>query len=159
MTTPTTPSDYGPVTAYLTVKDGAKAIEFYKHAFGAVERFRLVDPASGAVGHAELTINGGLFMLSSENPAWNKSPDTLGGTPVKLCIMVDDADAAFSKAVAAGANPTMPPADMFYGFRSSAVRDPFGHEWLIQHEFEKVAPEEMQRRWDEMVREGKSAAE
>lgn len=155
MITPTTSFDYGPVTAYLTVKDGTKAIEFYKKAFGATERYRLTDSATGAVGHAELEINGGLIMLSSENPAWNKSPETLGGTPVKLCLMVKNADETYAQATAAGGTGIMPPADMFYGFRSGSVRDPFGHEWMIQHEIEKVAPEEMQRRWDEMVKQCK----
>lgn len=151
----TSTNDYPPVTAYLTVKDGGKAIEFYKKAFGATERYRLTDSATGSIGHAELIIEGGLIMLSSENPAWSKSPETLGGTPVRLCLMVKNADDTFAQAVAAGASATMPPADMFYGFRSASVRDPFGHEWLLQHEIEKVSPEEMQRRWDEMVKECK----
>lgn len=153
MNTPST--EYPPVTAYLTVHDGAKAIEFYKDGLGATERFRLTDSASGKVGHAELSLNGGLIMLSTENPAWSKSPQTLGGTPVKICLMVDDADAAFARATAAGATPVMPPTDMFYGFRSASLRDPFGHEWLVQHLIEKVAPDEMQRRWDEMIKQCK----
>ena len=90
-------------------------------------------------------------MLSDENPAWNKSPQTLGGTPVKFSLMVENADAAIAKAVAAGATPLMPATDMFYGFRSGSVRDPFGHEWMLQHEIEKVSPEEMQKRWSAMT--------
>ncbi|CAN5908289.1 hypothetical protein BH11VER1_BH11VER1_36790 [soil metagenome] len=93
-------------------------------------------------------------MLSDENPAWgNKSPGTLGGTPVKLCLMVDDVDAIVEQAKNAGATVTMPPMDMFYGFRSGSLCDPFGHEWMIQRQIEKVSPEEMQVRWDAMLNE------
>ncbi|MEZ5326959.1 MAG: VOC family protein [Verrucomicrobiales bacterium] len=149
------PPTYPPMSPYLTVKDAAKAIEFYTAAFGATELFRLSDPASGAIGHAEIMLNGCLLMLSEENPAWgNQSPLTLNGTPVKLCLVVEDTDAAVERASAAGAIVEMPPADMFYGFRSSAVRDPFGHQWMIQHEIEKVAPEEMQKRWAAMLESG-----
>ena len=150
-----TPNDYPPMSPYLTVKEAGKAIEFYKAAFGATELYRLSDPASGAIGHAEIRINGSHLMLADENPAWgNKSPLTLGGTPVKLCLMVEDTDAAVARASAAGATVETPPADMFYGFRCAAVRDPFGHQWMIQHEIEKVAPGEMQKRWAEMLASG-----
>lgn len=153
MTTPT--SEYPQLAPYLTVNDAAKAIEFYKTAFGATERYRLSDTGSGSVGHAELLINGGLLMLADENPGWNnKSPATLGGTSVKLSLMVDDVDATVEKAKNAGATVTMPPMDMFYGFRSGSITDPFGHEWMIQREIEKVSPEEMQCRWDAMMKEG-----
>ena len=150
-----TTTEYPPLSPYLTVKDARKAIEFYVAAFGAKEIFRLNDTASGKIGHAEILINGSLVMLSEENPMWgSRSPETLGGTPVKLCLMVENADATVARASAAGATVEMPPADMFYGFRSGAVRDPFGHHWLIQHQIEKVAPEEMQKRWDAMLKAG-----
>lgn len=152
MSTPST--DYASVIPYLTVKGAAEAIEFYKTAFGATERYRLTDK-SGTIGHAEIMIAGCMIMLSDENPAWNKSPQTLGGTPVKFSLMVENADAAVARAEAAGATVTMPMMDMFYGHRSGAVRDPFGHEWMIQHEIEKVAPEEVQKRWDAMGAECK----
>ncbi len=142
---------YPSFSPYITVHDASKAIAFYNAAFGATERFRLADASSGKIGHAELDLQGSLLMLSDENPAWNKSPQTLGGTPVKFCLMVDNADAAIEKAVAAGATPLMPASDQFYGFRSGSVRDPFGHEWMLQHEIEKVSPEEMQKRWTEML--------
>jgi PhnB protein len=99
-----------------------------------------------------MMLNGHLVMLSDENPAHNKTPQTLDGTTVKLCLMVDDVDAAVSRASAAGAIVTMPPTDMFYGHRSAQVRDPFGHEWMIQHEIEKVSLDEMQLRWNAMVK-------
>lgn len=144
---------YPPVSPSLAVHDAAKAIEFYKEAFGATELYRLIDPQSGKVGHAELVLHGGLIMLADEYPAHNKSPQTLGGTAVKLCLVVDDVDACVARASAAGATVVMPPSDQFYGHRSAAVRDPFGHEWMFQHEIEKVAPSEMQRRWDAMEKE------
>ena len=140
---------YPPLSASLVVKDAEAAIDFYRRAFGATERYRLNDPSSGKVGHAELDVNGSMFMLGEENPQMNKSPQTLGGTPVKFCLMVDDADAVFEQAIAAGATSQMPLANMFYGYRTGSLLDPFGHEWLIQTLIEEVAPEEMQRRWNE----------
>jgi len=136
------------MSPYLTVNGAAKAIEFYAAAFGATELYRLSDPKTGVVGHAEIMLNGSLLMLSDENLAWgNKSPLTLSGTPVKLCLMVENTDAAVERARLAGATVEMPPTDMFYGFRCASVCDPFGHQWMIQHEIEKVSPEEMQTRW------------
>lgn len=135
----------------IAVNDAPAAIAFYQRAFGATERYRLVDSASGQIGHAELMIHGFLLMLSEEMPEWNKSPKTLGGTTVKFALIVDNADQAIATAIDAGASELMPATDQFYGFRSGTVRDPFGHEWLIQHETEKVPVEEMQRRWDAMV--------
>lgn len=150
----TSANDYPAFSPYLTVHDAAAAIEFYRAAFGATERFRLANQGDGKIGHAELSIEGGLIMLADENPQWgNKSPKTLGGTSVTFCWEVEDADAAFDRAVAAGATIQMPVADQFYGFRSGSVIDPFGHQWMIQKEIEKVSPEEMQNRWDAMAGE------
>ncbi|MBI5801656.1 MAG: VOC family protein [Verrucomicrobia bacterium] len=148
----TSPPIYPPLSAYLAVHDAARAIEFYKAAFGATELFRLNDPESGKIGHAELMINGALIMLSDEYPAIHKSPQTLSGTSVRFCLMVENADAAVDRAVTAGATVVRPPGDQFYGFRCASVRDPFGHEWLLQHQIEKVSPAEMQRRWDAMAK-------
>jgi uncharacterized glyoxalase superfamily protein PhnB len=146
---------YPPFMTYVTVTDAPRAIEFYTAAFGARERYRLADQTSGVIGHAELDLNGGVLMLSEENPQWGtKSPATLGGSPAKFCLMVENADTAIDKAVAAGATLTMPPTDMFYGFRNGCVRDPFGFEWMIQHEIESVSPSEMQKRWNAMLAEG-----
>jgi PhnB protein len=149
MNTPAT--DYPAFSPYLTVRDAHQAIAFYQDAFGATERFRLTNAGDGKVGHAELMIQGSLLMLAEENPQWgSQSPQALGGTPVTFCLMVENADAAVARAVAAGATPRMPVADQFYGFRSGSVIDPFGHEWMLQHEIEKVDPAEMQKRWDAM---------
>jgi PhnB protein len=149
---------YPPLSPALTVNDGVAAIEFYKRAFRAEERSRLVDPESGKIGHAELAINGALVMLSDEYPQFNKSPRTLGGTAVKLGLMSANADADFDRAVQAGAEVLRPLTNEFYGHRSGTLRDPFGHEWTISQEIEKVRPEEMQRRWNAMVPEPKKSA-
>ena len=144
-------SSYPPLSPSLVVNDGAAAIEFYKKAFGAEELYRLIDPETGKVGHAEITINGVLVMLGDEYAGMNKSPQTLGGTTVNLGLMGANAKADFERAVNAGAEVVRPLAEQFYGHRSGRVRDPFGHEWIISQEIEKLSPEEMQRRWDAMV--------
>ncbi len=150
-----TTTDYPTFSPYLCVNDAAKAIEFYKVALSASERMRLTNSSDGKIGHAELSIHGQLVMLSEENPDWgNKSPRTLGGTPTSFCVMVENADAAVEKAIAAGATLLMPVADQFYGFRSGSIVDPFGHQWMLQHEIEKVSPEELQKRWDAMLAAG-----
>ena len=140
--------------AYLRTKDAAKAIAFYEQAFGAVEKYRLCEPG-GRVGHAELDFGGTTLMLSDEFPEFGiAGPQTLGGTSLSIHLHVDDADALIARAVAAGATVVRPAADQFYGERSGTVRDPFGHEWNIGHEIEKVTPEEMQRRYDAMSQGG-----
>ncbi len=149
--------DYPSFSASIAVRGADEAIAFYQAAFGAVERLRLTDPESGVVGHAELLIKDGLLMLAEEYPAFNKSPETLGGTAVRMCLMAEDVDAEFARAIAAGATEVRAPSDQFYGHRSACLRDPFGHEWTLSREFETVAPEEMQRRWDAMVRSNPSA--
>lgn len=146
-----TPADYPVFCSSIAVKDAAAAIAFYTGVFGAVETLKLFDASTGMIGHAEMKIGDGLLMLGEECPGYSRSPATLGGTTVKFSLMVDDVDAAFDAAVAAGATALMQPSDQFYGFRSGTIRDPFGHEWILQREIEKVSPEEMQRRWDEMV--------
>ncbi|CAM2885290.1 VOC family protein [Rariglobus hedericola] len=146
-----TPTNYPAFSPYLSVNNAAQAIEFYKAAFGATERLRLTDKASGKIGHAEILIGGNLVMLNDENPQWgNKSPLTLSGSPITFCLMVDNADAALERAVSVGATVLMPASDQFYGFRSASIADPFGHQWMLQHEIEKVSPEELQKRWSTM---------
>jgi PhnB protein len=145
-------TSYPSLIPALAVHDAAKAIAFYQKAFDATELYRLIDPESGKVGHAELLINGTMMMLADEYPAFNKAPQTLGGTAVKLSLMVDNVDASVARASNAGATIVRPPNDEFFGHRSATIRDPFGHEWMLQKEFEKVTPAEMQRRWDEMIK-------
>jgi PhnB protein len=144
---------YPPITPYLAMAEAAKAVEFYKTAFNATERFRLTHPESGKLCHAELHFYGGTIMLADEHPQYSKSPTTLGGTAIRLCLTVDNVDAVVERAVKAGATVTMPAADQFYGMRSAGLRDPSGHEWMIQHEIEKVSPPELQRRFNEMVQQ------
>lgn len=145
-------SSYPPLSPYLTVHNAKQAIEFYQNVFEATELYRLVDPESGRIGHAELLINGSMIMLADEYPDFNKTPKTLGGTAVRLTLIVDDVDTAVARASAVGATVTMLPEDQFYGYRSATIRDPFGHEWMLQKEIEKVEPGEMQRRWNEMTK-------
>lgn len=141
------------LTPLITVSPAADAVTFYKDAFGAEELYRLTDPADGRIGHAELVIGGTLLMLADEYPeAAALSPKSLKGSPVRLHIRVDDADAAVDKAVAAGAELIMPVATQFYGDKAGNVRDPFGYVWMLSQHIETVAPDEMQRRWDEMVK-------
>ena len=141
----------------FAVSDAAKAIDFYKAAFGAEERMRLMDPQTGKVGHAELTIFGALVMLSDEYPEHNKTPQTLGGTTMRLCLMSDNVDAAFARAVKAGADVVRAPNDQFYGHRTGCLRDPFGHEWTISQVVEDVSAADMQLRWNEMASAGAKA--
>jgi PhnB protein len=150
------PSSYPPLSPSLVVDDAAAAIDFYKKAFGAEELYRLTDPASGKVGHAEITIHGVLVMLGEEYAGITRSPKSLGGTSVNLGLMSADAKADIDRAVAAGAEVVRPLADQFYGHRSGRVRDPFGHEWVISEEIEKLSPEEMQRRWNAMAGEAQA---
>lgn len=142
------------VFAYLRVADSARAIEFYRAAFGATERFRLVEP-SGRIGHAELQLGPAVLMLSDAFPEFGlHAPPGDADTGSAIHLHVDDADALARQAVAAGATLLMPPADQFYGERSCRLRDPFGHTWLIGHEIEKLSPEEMQRRYTALLTAG-----
>jgi len=133
--------------AYLHVADPDAAIDFYARAFGARELFRLTEPG-GRIGHAELDFDGTILMLSGEYPELGiEGPKPGTPTSATLHLHVDDADAMIARAVAAGATLVRPAQDHFYGERSGTVVDPFGHRWLIGHEIEKVAPAEMQRRY------------
>src|SRR5258708_3110966 len=126
--------------AYICVKDAAKAIEFYKEAFGAKEKFRLTEPG-GRIGHAELDFGSGTLMLSDEFPEWNiKGPQAAGGAKAfQLHIHVDNADEFIGRALKLGSEVIHETKDQFYGERSGTIRDPFGHQWNIGHEIEQVA--------------------
>jgi PhnB protein len=139
---------------YLVVSNAAAAIDFYKSAFGAVELVRHLAPGTNKIMHAGLVIHGGQLMLcddfSSMGHGKNETPEALGGSPVTFHLRVDDADAAWAKAVAAGAEVTMPLADQFWGDRYGQLRDPFGHKWSIGQT--KSAPSEAE------IEEGAKAA-
>lgn len=138
---------------YLRVKNAGKAIEFYTRTFGAKEKFRLTEP-SGRIGHAELDFGSAIVMLSEEYPEFGfVGPETIGATSMSIHLHVEDCDAMIRRAVAEGATLVREPSDAFYGERSGTVRDPFGHEWMIGHQIEEVTPEEMQRRYDELMKD------
>jgi len=139
------PKGFHTVTPYLIVTDGARAIDFYKRAFGALELLRLDGP-DGKVAHAELKIGDSIIMLSEEMPGHTRSPQSLGGTAVDIMLYVKDVDQAFNQAVAAGAKITMPLSDMFWGDRNGQVTDPFGHSWSLATHKEDVLPEELRKR-------------
>lgn len=135
---------------YLRVSNAKAAIAFYEQAFGGVEKFRLTEP-NGRIGHAEILLGDMTLMLSDEFPEYGMlGPSGSTGGAVSIHLHVDNADALVRRAVAAGATVEMECADMFYGERSGAVRDPFGHRWMIGHSIEAVTPEEMQRRYTKM---------
>jgi uncharacterized glyoxalase superfamily protein PhnB len=137
--------------AYLRVSDSRRALDFYTRAFGATEKFRLAEP-SGRIGHMELDFDGTTLMVSDEFPEYGmRGPQPGDSAPVSLHLHVDDADAVVQRALAAGATLEMACTDQFYGERTGVVIDPFGHRWMIGHEIEKLAPEEMQRRYTAMM--------
>jgi PhnB protein len=114
----------------LTVRDAAGAIEFYQRAFAAVEKERFHTPTGLIV--SEMSIEGFTFFVVDENPdAFNLSPQTLGGTSVRMNLIVDDPDAAFERAISAGAKEVFPVSDQPYGLRQGRVQDPSGHHWLL----------------------------
>ena len=140
------PEGYGTVTPYLIVNGAARAIEFYKQAFGATETFRM-DRPDGRVGHAEIKIGDSHVMLADEHPEMGaRGPQAIGGSPISLVLYVEDVDATVNRAVEAGAKLTRPVANQFYGDRTGGVEDPFGHAWYVATHVEDVAPEEMQKR-------------
>ena len=138
------PDGYHTATPYLVVNGAARAIEFYKNAFGAQELMRMGGP-DGKINHAEIKIGDSPIMLSDEVMG-NKSPQTLGGSPVAIFLYVDDVDRVFNQAIAAGAKEEMKPADMFWGDRYGKLTDPFGHSWSLATHVEDVAPQEMEKR-------------
>lgn len=125
-------------TPYLTVHDGAAAIDWYAEAFGAVEQFRVVGD-DGLLGHAELTVGAARFMLSDEYPAMGVvSPRTLGGTGTAIHLEVDDVDTIFARAVTAGATSLREPEDQPHGARHGTLLDPFGHRWMLSQQLEDL---------------------
>ncbi|MGD1932900.1 MAG: VOC family protein [Candidatus Phaeomarinobacter sp.] len=140
------------LSPYISVKGASEAIAFYTKAFGADEQFRLEDPESGRIGHSEIRIGGNTIMISDEYPDFGAlSPDSLGGSPVKLHLYVESVDETFARAIEAGATELRSLKDEFYGDRTGTVMDPFGHTWMIASRFEEVSPEEMQTRWQQMM--------
>ncbi|MCY4035898.1 MAG: VOC family protein [bacterium] len=144
------PDNYPRVTPYLCVDDAAAAIDFIVEVFDATERMRMQAP-DGKITHAEVAIGEGIIMVSDEYPEMGVvGPRSVGGTPVAVMVYVEDADATFAKAIAAGATEQTPVETHFYGDRSGMLIDPFGHRWNVSTHVEDVPPDELARRSAEM---------
>ena len=142
----TIPDGYHSATPYLIVDGAARALDFYKRAFGAKELLRIPAPGD-RVGHAEIKVGDSVIMLADEHPEIDaRGPQHYGGSPVSILLYVDDVDALFKQAVAAGGTEVRPVADQFYGDRSGTLKDPFGHSWHLSTHKEDVSPEELNRR-------------
>jgi PhnB protein len=140
------PDRYPRVSPHLSVAGAAEALDFYSNVLGASERMRMPMP-DGKIAHAELELDGSVIMVGDEVAGGtDPSPRTLGGSPVALFVYVEDVDAIFERALAAGAKSVQPPENHFYGDRVAMFDDPFGHRWNIATHVEDVPPAEMERR-------------
>jgi uncharacterized glyoxalase superfamily protein PhnB len=147
------PEGYHTLTPYMTVRDAARAIEFYKQAFGAVEKGVMKGP-DGKVMHAELRIGDSLFMVADEFPQFGSlSPQSTGGSGTGLHIYVEDVDSAFDRAIGAGATIEMPVSDMFWGDRYAKLMDPFGHKWSLATHVRDMSPEEIEEAQEEFMKQ------
>ena len=150
-TTRPVPEGFHTVTPHLVCGNAAAAIDFYEQAFGAIEIDRMNMP-DGKIGHAEIRIGDSRLMLADAFPEYGSNdPLTLKGTPVVIHLYVDDADAVWERAIAAGAKPTMPLGDAFWGDRYGQVEDPFGHRWSIATHQRDVPMDEMQAALEKMM--------
>jgi uncharacterized glyoxalase superfamily protein PhnB len=138
------PEGYHTLTPYLICRNAASAIEYYKKAFGAVQKGDVMAGPEGKVMHAEVRIGDSLIMVADEFPEWGSlSPQSIGGSGMGLHIYVEDVDAAFDKAIGAGGIVEMPVADMFWGDRYGKLVDPFGHKWSVATHVKDTSMEEM----------------
>ena len=143
---PAIPEGFHTLTAHLTIRNAGQAIDFYKKAFGAQELGRSLTP-DGKVMHATIRIGDSLLMMNDEFPNMGcPSAETLGGSNVTLHIQTEDVDSLFEQAVKAGAKPTMPLADQFWGDRYGQVVDPFGQRWSLATRVEQLTAEEVEER-------------
>jgi len=139
------PEGFHSVTPMVVFRDARKAIEFYKRAFGARERFAMPGPDGRGVMHAELMIGDSIFMMGEENPQNPcKSAETAGGSPVSFYLYVESVDEVFQKAVNEGAKVLMPVGDMFWGDRVGTVQDPFGYSWMLGTHIKDLTPQEIE---------------
>lgn len=146
------PEDYPRVVPYLHIDGAGAAIDFYTEVLGATERMRMPGDTADTIGHAELQIGDALIMLADEAPDMDiRGPKTVGGTPVTICLYVDDVDVVMERATSAGARILRPVENQFYGDRTGTFEDPFGHHWSVMTHVEDVDPDEMQRRMAEMT--------
>ncbi len=145
MTVKPIPDGYHSIQPYLMIDGAAKAIEFYKNAFGATERLCMKQP-DGSVAHAEIQIGDSIIMMADENAEMDAfSPAHYGGSSVSLLIYTEDCDAMYRQALAAGAKSEREPADQFYGDRMAGVKDPFGYKWWLATHIKDVSEEEMEK--------------
>lgn len=145
------------VTPNLTIKGCAKAIEFYKKAFGAEQIMLAPSPDGKAVWHAELKIGDSTIFMNDEIPGMTaKAPSQEHPASVRLWLYVQDCDAGFDRAVKAGAKATMPPQDMFWGDRTGSVLDPFGYDWTIATHVKDMTQEEMHKAGEEFAKKMKA---
>ena len=150
------PPGHTTVTPTITVSDGSKAIEFYRRAFGATEKGRHLAP-DGKIMHAEIQIGNALVMLNDEVMG-NRSPQSYGGSPVSFYLYFEDAEAAFKKAIAAGAKQLMPVTDMFWGDRMGNLEDPFGYRWNVATRIKDLTPDELKKAGDEFMKKQMAGA-
>ncbi len=144
------PAGYHTVTPYMTIRDCAKAIEFYKKAFGAIETVRIPGPEN-RIMHAEIKIGDSVLMMTDENTEWNnKGPELLGGSPISVLLYVVNVDEVFKRALKEGATVVKEVKNEFYGDRMGTLKDPYGHTWSIGTHIEDVSPKEMEKRMKEM---------
>jgi PhnB protein len=142
------PEGYHSVTPYLVVSGAAKALDYYQKAFGAKEKFRMPGP-EGKIMHAEIQIGDSVVMLADEFPQMGaKSPQSIGGTPVGICLYVENVDAVFKQALTAGGKEERPVMDQFYGDRSGTLIDPFGHKWTVATHKEDLTPQQIGERFE-----------
>lgn len=147
MTTRPLPHGFHTLTPHLEVRGAARAIDFYKAAFGAREIFRNLGPDGRLIMHCQLQIGDSMLLVHDEfAESGGESPDSLEGSAVTLHVYVDDVDAVFARAVAAGATVEMPVADMFWGDRYGQIKDPCGHRWSIATKIEDLTPTQMRER-------------
>ena len=144
MTVNPIPPGYHSVTPYLIIDGAARAIEYYTHAFGATELFRL--GAGDSIAHAEIRIGDSNIMLADEQPDCGFLAPKAGGNSISLMIYVEDCDAVFNRAVELGATVREPLDNKFYGDRAGQIADPFGHVWTIATHVEDVPEDELTRR-------------
>ena len=151
------PAGYHTITPYLIVNDAAKALEFYQKAFNAKEIMQSLH-SNGKIMHAEIMIGDSHIMLADECPEMNAlSPTSIGGSPITLLLYVEDVDAVFKQALAAGAKETRPLSNQFYGDRSGMLEDPFGHKWGVATHIEDVSDEEIDKRYREFMKQKENA--
>lgn len=147
------PEDFHTITPHLVVRGVAEAIDFYTRAFGANELLRNLAPGGEAIMHSELLLGDSRFFVVDEFPGMAFSPASLGGSSVTLHLYVEDVDAVFERAVAAGATPLMAVQDCFWGDRYGMLSDPFGHRWSVASRIEDLSPKQLQDRAAEWSKE------